>query len=300
MATIFFVAIILLLIGYGVQLQTQLHSMNCQLKKRLDEKTRQPLSIGLINPELNRLAANINNSLKAEEILRLNGIREEKQFKELIADISHDLRTPLTVIKGYQQLMEKSELNEDQRRKLQIAEKHADELEALIEQFFEYSCLLNTEVEPNIERLNLSNLGAECLADSVAFLEESNLSVSFEEGPAVVALVDKEMTIRILNNLIRNCRAHSAGNIRVSIQTEKFAVISFRNPVRTPDEIDVNRLFDRFYTADKARGKTTGLGLSIVRLLAEQMGGSAKATLDANVLEIRVELPLWENFVEVK
>jgi len=288
---IFLVGLLAVYIGI---LQYQLHSMNRQLDKRLREKTRQPLSLELINPELNRLAANMNKSLKAEEILRLNGIREEKQFKEMIANISHDLRTPLTAIKGYQQLMEKGELNEDQRLKLHIAQKHADELGTLIQHFFEYSYLLNAESEPTIEGFNLTNLVAECLAESVAVFEENNLSICFKEGPPVFAFGDKEMTTRIVQNLIRNCTAHSVGDVRVGISAEEIAVISFKNPVANPQEIDVKQLFNRFYTADKARGKTTGLGLSIVKSLAEKMNGHTKADLQENKLEIRVELPLWE------
>ena len=289
-----FIFLVGLLVVYIGILQYQLHSMNSQLDKRLREKTRQPLSLELINPELNRLAANMNKSLKAEETLRLNGIREEKQFKEMIANISHDLRTPLTAIKGYQQLMEKGELTNDQRRKLHTAQKHADELGNRIQHFFEYSYLLNAESEPTIEGFNLTNLVAECLAESVAVFEENNLSVCFEEGPSVFAFGDQEMTTRIVQNLIRNCTAHSVGDIKVRISSEDFAVISFKNPVKNPQVIDVNRLFDRFYTADKARGETTGLGLSIVKSLAEKMNGHTKADLQKCELEIRIELPLCE------
>lgn len=292
--TIVLGASLFFLVLYLIYLQYQLHRLNRQLHKRLVEKTRQPLSLELINPELSRLAANMNKSLKAEETLLLNGIREEKQFKEMIANISHDLRTPLTAIKGYQQLMEKGELNEDQRQKLHIAQKHADELGNLIQHFFEYSYFLNTESKPVLEGFNLSNLVAECLAESVAVFEEQHLSICFEEGPSVFAFGDQEMTARIVQNLIRNGTAHSVGAVSVKISAEEFAVISFKNPVANPQEIDVKQLFNRFYTADKARGKTTGLGLAIVKSLAEKMQGHTEANLQKNDLEIRVELPLWE------
>jgi len=246
----------------------------------------------LINKELNSLAININKCLKAEELLRIDSIREEKRFKEMIANISHDLRTPLTAIKGYQQLMEKDKLTDNQRVKLQTAQKHAKEMEGLIEHFFEYSCLVTAELKPNIECINLTNLVTECLAEAVTNLEENNLSVGFEETLPVFALVDKEMTTRVIQNLIRNCTVHSDGDIMVRVKAEKYATISFENFVKNPSKIDVNRLFDRFYTGDKARSNSTGLGLSIVRLLTGQMGGSTGATLKGNVFEIRVELPL--------
>jgi signal transduction histidine kinase len=286
--------LIILFTLYIIFLQLQLRNINRQLTKRLTENTRQPISLALINKELNTLAVNINKCLKAEETLRLEAIREEKRFKEMISNISHDLRTPLTAIKGYQQLMGKGMLLSDQRQKLQIAQKHADELGILIEHFFEYAYLVNAETVLQTERINLTNLVAECLAESIAILEEHNLVVRFHETPPVFVIADKEMTIRITQNLIRNCVQHSHSDIEVRILATKNAVISFRNCVKNPSEIDVKQLFDRFYTTDKARGKTAGLGLSIVKLLAEQMGGSTSALLQNGFLEIRVELPLWK------
>lgn len=291
-AIVILIIIVCLLALYIVLLQRQLHSINRQLGKRLTGDSRQPVSLELINRELNQLTANINKCLKAEETLRLESVREEKRFKELIANISHDLRTPLTAIKGYQQFMENGELTADQQKKLQIAQKYADELGRLIENFFEYSYLENAELKLNLKRINLTNLVTECLATSVSSFEERGIMVQFVEAPPVFVLADQVMTVRIIQNLIRNCVAHSAGDVVVLLLALENAVISFKNPVENAAEIDVKRMFDRFYTGDRARSKTTGLGLSIVKLLAEQMGGTVSAGLQKNELEIQVELPL--------
>jgi signal transduction histidine kinase len=284
--------LVCLLTLYIALLQRQMRSINQQLGKRLTRNTRQTVSLQLINRELNQLAANINKCLKAEETLRLESVREEKRFKELIANISHDLRTPLTAIKGYQQLMGNGKLTADQQKKLQVAQKYADELGRLIEHFFEYSYLVNAEPKLNLERINLTNLLTECLAASVSSFEERGLMVRFAEAPSVFVLADQEMTVRIVQNLIRNCVAHSAGDVVVLVSASEEAVISFKNPVEYATEIDVKRMFDRFYTGDRARSKTTGLGLPIVKLLAEQMGGAVSADLQENELAIQVELPL--------
>lgn len=286
------VVVVCVLASYIVILQQQLHSINRQLDKRLSEHTRQPIHIQLFSKELNKLAININNCLKAEENLRLKGIREEKQFKELIANISHDLRTPLTAIKGYQQLMASDDLTEEQRKKLQIAQKHADELGRLIEHFFEYAYLLSAEPELRLERINLTNLVAECLAGSVPLLEEHKLEVHLKEAPPIFVLADKEMVRRIIQNLIRNSVQHAYGDIEVCLQATDQAVLSFRNPVKPKAALDPSRLFDRFYTGDQSRGRSGGLGLSIVRLLAEQLGGRARAVMQDGMLEILIELPL--------
>lgn len=282
---------LILLIAYVILLQLQIRSINRQLTKRLQENTCQPVSLELMSSELNTLAANINKCLKAEETLRLNSVREEKQFKELIANISHDLRTPLTAIRGYQQLMEKGGLNEEQKQKLSIAQKHTDELSDLIKYFFEYTYLMNAEKEIKIIEINLTNLVAECLAESINEFEEKNLTVHFQDTSPIFILTDKEMIVRIIRNLIRNCISHADGDITVQVLTGSLAVIIFCNPVKKDHEIDAKRLFDRFYTADRARGKTTGLGLSIVKRLAQQLDGDVSATIQNGMFEIRVELP---------
>jgi signal transduction histidine kinase len=289
--------LIIILVAYIVLLQLQLLSINRQLYKRLTENTRQPISLELLNKELNALAININRCLKVEEILRIDSLVEEKRFKELIANISHDLRTPLTAIKGYQQLIGKGTLSDEQKQKLLVAQKYADELGGLVENFFEYSYLVNADQEINIEEINLTNLVTECLAESVTSFEENNLTVRFEEAAPVLVLADRKMTNRIIQNLIRNCTQYSAGEIRVQLLTTRNAVISFSNPVKNASTIDVKQLFDRFYTADKARRKSTGLGLSIVKLLAEQMGGNVSALLRDDVIEIDVEFMLSERVI---
>lgn len=274
---------------YIVYLQLQIRSVNRQLSKRLKENTRQPVSLELMNPDLSKLAVNINKCLKAEETLRLNGIREEKKFRVLIADISHDLRTPLTAIKGYLQLLDTKELSIDQYKKLHVARKHVEELGQLIDRFFEYAYLINSDPMLHTEKINLTKFVTEGLISFIATLEEHNLAVCFnEDTPPIYIEADSEMTTRIIQNLIRNCIQHSSGDIIVELSVQKQVMLSIKNPVSNPDEIDVNRLFDRFYTGDRARNHSTGLGLAIVKLLAEQMGGSVSAALKGNYLEIMV------------
>jgi signal transduction histidine kinase len=291
-AVVALMVLLILLIIYIISLHSQLQNIDKQLTKRLEEKTRQPVSVSLFSKKLNSLVVSINKALKEEEVLRIDGIRREKEFKGLIANISHDLRTPLTAIKGYQQLLAKETLSKNQIEKLTIAQKHADELGGLIEHFFEYSYLVNAEQEVKTERINLVNIVAECLVEYVDSLEENNLKVDFYETTSVFVLADREMIRRILQNLIRNCLVHSSGDIRVEVTAKNYGVVIFSNPAKNADEIDIKKLFDRFYTGDKTRSRSTGLGLSIVKLLAERMGGCTSAELEGKVIKIYIKLPL--------
>jgi signal transduction histidine kinase len=264
LVTVALALLVLALASYAIFVQRQLRGINRQLNKRLTEHTRQPVHLQLFSRELNTLVIHLNKCLKAEETLRLKGVQEEKNFKELIANISHDLRTPLTAIKGYQQLMERGDLSEEERSHLRTAQKHAAELGRLIEHFFEYAYLVNAEPEVHLERLNLTNLTAECIAASVPLLEENRLAVQLDEAPPLYVLADKDMVTRLIQNLIRNGIQHSGGDIEVRLMALDKVTLVFRNPVKSSSAPDVNRLFDRFYTGDKARSRSTGLGLSIV------------------------------------
>ncbi|MGN0474034.1 MAG: sensor histidine kinase [Acutalibacteraceae bacterium] len=291
--TILFLCVILaIMIFWVIILKMHMRSISKQLEKRIDEGARNSISIAMFDKDAIRLAENINNCLVAEENAKQALASEERQFRRMIADISHDLRTPLTSIKGYLQLLSSSQLNDTQRGRLAIIEKHVMELGGLIEHFFEYSYLLSVENQLNLERFSLTAETEECLAAAVPQFEAHCMSVEIGELPSAFIIADREKTVRIIQNLIRNCLQHSAGNLSVSITDDgEFAELSMKNPVSNTQEIQPDKLFDRFYTAEKSRGKSTGLGLSIVKLLAEQMNGSTSARLEGNNLMISVRLP---------
>ena len=275
-----------------IHIKLQLNSLSAQLRKRLEENSRSYLHVTLLDRSVSRLASEMNKCFMQDDQAKQILEREEKQFRETIANISHDLRTPLTSIKGFLQLLEREEPTEAQRKRLNVIRKHANELGDLIEHFFEYSYLLSNDSDMNYERFCLTDETAECIAAAVPQLEEKNIEVHIGQFSRVLVTADREKTVRIIQNLVRNCIHHSAGDINVDVsESEELARLTISNPVLNPSSLQPERLFDRFYTAEKSRRKSTGLGLSIVRLLAEQMNGRAYASLDGNMLSITVELP---------
>lgn len=287
---------VLILFLYIIFILKQLKSISKQLDKRLIENTRQPLNIELFNKTITNLSKNINRCLKLEEKRRLESINDQKQFKELISNISHDLRTPLTSIKGYQQLLEKTPLDKHQVQLLKTAQKSTDELGLLIENFFEYSYLVTAKTEPNLKKININNLIVECVLSYIAIFEEKNLNVNIKETPPVFVLGDKNMLIRIIENLLNNCAKHSLGDIDIKIEFLQNAKITFTNPINQDTNINVDKLFHRFYTSDSTRNKSTGLGLSIVEFLVKQMDGNVGAYLNKtdHTLSIFFEIPLFK------
>ncbi|MBQ9901540.1 MAG: HAMP domain-containing histidine kinase [Clostridia bacterium] len=281
-----FIVILLL-----IHIKWQLDLLSAQLKKRLNDGSRNYVQVSLLDGSVSRLVSEMNKCFMQDDQAKQTLEREEKQFRETIANISHDLRTPLTSIKGFLQLLERENPTESQQKRLAIIRKHTVELGDLIEHFFEYSYLLSNDSELHYERFCLTDETAECLAAAVPQLEEKGIEVQIGQFDRVLVTADREKTVRIIQNLVRNCIHHSAGNIKVDVtDAEGVARLTISNPVKDSSAIQPERLFDRFYTADQSRRKSTGLGLSIVRLLAEQMNGKAYASLDRDILSITVEL----------
>ena len=135
----------------------------------------------------------------------------------------------------------------------------------------------------------------------IAVLEEKNININMDEPPPIYVLGDKDMLIRIVDNLLNNCAKHSLGDIDIKIDYDKIpdsknAKITFTNPISPNNDINIEKLFHRFYTADSTRNKSTGLGLSIVEFLVKQLNGDVGACLDKNakLLSIYFEVPLFK------
>jgi len=279
------------IVGYLLVVLRQIRAVTHQLDRRSRAGTHHAVTLELINGQLSELVARVNDTIREAENAVARTRQDEQRFRGLIADISHDLRTPLTAVRGYQQILERTELTDDQRAKLEVARRHADELGSLIDHLFEYAYLL--EVKPAIaaERFNLTNLVAECLIASADQLGECGLDVRFDPPAPVHLTSDVEKVTRIVQNLVRNALQHACDDLTVEVVAGSPVRIAFTNPVRPDGLLQVDRLFERFYTGDGSRTRTTGLGLSIVRLLAEQLDGTAGASLDDGRLSIAVELP---------
>lgn len=283
------IVVIVGLLFYIFYIQRQLRLMNIQLSQRLYEQYTQPISVELLNKEVNELVANINRVLIESQKSRTYIKREEKYYKEMISNISHDFRTPLTAIKGYQQMLLKEPLTEKQLAKLEVAQKHVGRLEQLVETFFEFSYLHSNDEKPKKARINISNIVFEEIASAFAQFEEKGIVVNLPKFEPLIINSDEEMLLRIVQNLVRNSIMHAQGDVTIKLWLEEeHAYICFQNPINENIQLNPSQFFDRFYTTDNSRSKNTGLGLSIVRLLAEKLGGSATAKIDDGMIEFLV------------
>lgn len=270
-------------LAYLLIVLRQIVQVRRQLERRLADDSQAVVTLSLVTPQLEQLAARVNDTVRQAREASTRTRQEERRIRSFIADISHDLRTPLTTVRGYLQLLERTDLDAFQRERLAVAHRQTVELGALVDRLYEYAYLLDAQADLEVEQVDLGVLTGECLLGMAAPIEAAGLEVEFAPPTQLVIATDREKVTRILQNLLRNAVQHGRGRLTVELTTaDGGALLQVSNGVAGDQQIDAARLFDRFYTADSSRSaRTSGLGLSIAHVLVEQLGGEATAQQDA-------------------
>lgn len=287
------VLIILVLVIRLIIMKKQTNSIIEQLEYSKDFSYNKQIQITLIDRDLANLATTINKNLDFQKSLKLKHEMTEKQLRQSISDIAHDLRTPLTVIKGNLQLLEQSSgLTVSQQEYIKICTDKADLLRQMIDDFFEISVLESDTDEIPIKSVNATNLLMQFILDHEALIREKELTPDIHLPEKTVMLKgDEAFILRMLSNLLNNILKYGKNEFEVGLsEGNDNVVIYFANEVLNGTNIDIDRLFDRTYRADSARKEgSAGLGLYIVKVLAEKQGGSVRARLDDRKLFIELE-----------
>ena len=281
--------------GYLVVVLRQISAVRRRLEQRAGQEAPSAVTLALVVPQLELLTARVNETVERARQASTRTRAEERRIRSFIADVSHDLRTPLTSVRGYLQLLERTELDAVQRERLAAAHRQTVELGALVDRLYEYAYLLDVEPRQEIEQLDVGLLAGEVLLGMTGEIEGAGLEVELDPPTGLVLATDREMLTRIVQNLGRNAVQHGRGTLAVEVAGVGTGMeLRFRNGVSPGAEIDTSRLFDRFFTADASRsGRTSGLGLSIVQVLVAGLGGTVSAVHDpvAATFEIRVRIP---------
>ena len=263
-----------------------------QLRKDLDEHFAQETNTLLDtisrDRELRRLASGLNTQLRLLRHQRQQYLSGNRELKEAVTNISHDLRTQLTAICGYLDLMEQETLPENQQRYLSLIQNRVDAMRQLTEELFRYSVILSRQELP-VQQVCINDVLEESIAGCYAQLIRRNIQPQLDicQQP-VVRQLNREALGRIFGNILSNALKYSEGDL--SITLEENGSLCFSNTASKLDEVQVGRLFDRFFTVETGRN-ANGLGLSIAKTLTQQMGGTIDATLEDGQLCIRLHFP---------
>lgn len=241
--------------------------------------------------ELDRLIGEINLVISETKEAEIDYKNKSEQLKKMITNISHDLRTPLTSALGYIDIMLTShEMNDEQRKDLEIVKERLERLEELINSFFEFSKVESSNAAVEMDKLNLIGVLEESIAHYFDDFSRDNREIIFD-APAQRQMIisNREMLLRIFDNIIGNAYKHSTGSLEITVKKEENLKIVFTNKLICSN-LDMNHIFDEFYTYDISRQKgNTGLGLAIVKQFVMRLNGNVYAKREKDDLSIVVE-----------
>ena len=294
-----------LLIGILVLILLFLGIKICLLKKtareigekfadRVASDTNTLIDIGSRDRDMKYLAKEINIQLKLLRSDRLRFQQGDWELKDAVTNISHDLRTPLTAICGYLDLLEDEEMSGNAVRYLKIIRGRTETLKQLSEELFRYSVFTTVSNGTGNEPVVLNRILEDSVSGFYATLRSRGIAPVIKMPDTKIRrMLNRNAVSRIFGNLIGNALKYSDGDL--IIELNESGELLFANHASGLDEIETGRLFDRFYTVETASAGSTGLGLSIARALTEQMGGKIWAVYEKGMLKVRITFPEKED-----
>lgn len=245
-----------------------------KIAERMSADTNTLIDISSSDRDIRALAESLNVQLQQLRQEKLRYQQGDTELKEAVTNISHDLRTPLTAISGYLDLLEKEKTSDTVRKYITQIVNRTDAMKQLTEELFRYSIVASVR-EMNMEPICLNSILEESIASYYGAIVQHGITpnVEISESP-VERTLDKYALMRIFGNIISNTLKYSDEDL--SVKLTENGMITFSNTAKNLNAVTVGRLFDRFYTVETAKN-STGLGLSIAKLFTEQMGGTIKA-----------------------
>lgn len=255
----------------------------------------------VVKTDLQKVIDSIN-ALVDSTVASMEEERQIEQSKDdLITNVSHDIRTPLTSIIGYLGLLKSSELNEDQAKYIKIAYDKALQMKALAEDLFEYTTLRSsTNNKLVLAPLHVNSMLEQVAAGFELEAEKKNITFNVVTRPRDLVIdADAKMIVRMLNNLISNALKYGHGATEINLiankVNNKFVELRVENNGEQIPKKSLQKIFDRFYRVESSRNlKTggTGLGLAITKSIVDLHGGTIKCQSRSELTSFIIQLPL--------
>lgn len=286
---IIFLSIILFLLLKIHDMHKSALEIKKQFQMKLECDTNTLISISSRDKVMTSLALSINKQLKELRRLRHRYVQGDRELKETITNISHDLRTPLTAISGYLDLLKDCEMSEEASRYMPIIQERVEMLTTLTQELFTYSMISLSNHELTISPVNMNRIIEDSVAAFYVPLTNKGIypDIRLPQEP-VIRNLNEEALYRILSNLLHNAMKYSEKDLSIILTEE--GCITIENTAKGLNGMEVDKLFDRFYTLETGR-KSSGIGLSIVKALVEEMNGEIQASYESEKLSIRVCFP---------
>lgn len=249
--------------------------------------TNNIVTISSMDKNIKSLAINLNNELINLRDQKLQYKNGNQELKKIITNISHDLRTPLTAIHGYIDLIKEEQIGENQKQYLNIIQKKSNELTELTEQLFDFSKAIDIDIAIKKKKCCINEILEETLISYYSILREKNIVpevlICKEK---IYRIVNYNSLIRIFENVLSNVFKYSNGNFKVELK--KDGMITFSNKATSLDATTTQKIFNRYFSVENAK-ESTGIGLSIAKQLVELNQGNIYANYKEGTLFIKIK-----------
>lgn len=286
--------ICLFLFCYLILMKREIRNISKELKANRQESYNKQIRVQLFDRDLTELTKECNYNLDYQTHCKRRAAHQEQASKQAISDIAHDLRTPLTVVKGNLQLIKREgSLSAKEQQYLEICETKTEELKYMIDEFFELSMLESDASNVELTAVNITSLLFNIILEHEILIREHELTPILNLPEKTIFVQgNSQLLERIFTNILSNIFKYAKEQFSVGLKEEEtYCIIEFSNPCADIHNIDVVHLFDRTYMADTSRHKPgTGLGLYIVKLLAKKQGAEVSAQIRKNELVIMIKL----------
>ena len=282
------VILIILLVCKILIMRRSAREITDEIRDRLTSDTNTPITITSHDRRMQELAIQINRQLKDLRKEYLQYHHGNTELKTAITNISHDIRTPLTAIAGNLYMIGKTDDISEIREYISTIEERTETMKQLTEELFRYSVILSDEGEQDTEEVYVNQVLEESIGGFYPVLTKRGIIPQIDiTDTRIVRNMRRSDLARVFSNLLNNALKYSDGDLEITL-TDK-GEITFTNTAKDLSAVEVEQLFDRFYTVEVARN-STGLGLSIARTLVKRMGGTITADYDDDRLSIRISL----------
>ncbi len=288
---------LLLIISVSVNLlyRRQIKKICRQISYIRENETNMKLTSSLDSREIITLTENINELIEVynERITEVN--KKDRQLRAILSGLSHDIRTPLTSLDGYFQIMCESDDATQKERYMTVIRQRIDALKNLLEELFTFSKLQDSDLSVNMEKQQINQIVYDSLFSYYDEFTSEGIEPNIDITDEILFVMGNNIMIqRITENIIKNSLVHSKSMVEVKLFREGDSTVFLcSNDTENPEDIDVSQVFDRFYKADKARtAASAGLGLAIAKQMTEKMNGSISASLNGDIFTITVKFKI--------
>lgn len=286
------VVIIVTLVVKIILMKRDIDAIAADFNEKLNSDTNTLITLSGRDKSVRRLATDINKALKELRRQKMRFEQGDAELKNAVTNISHDLRTPLTAISGYLDLLRQEEKSKEVEKYIDIIKNRTEVLKQLSDELFRYSVITAPDYNDVKEKVSVNAVLEESIVGYYGALRQKGIEPEIIiPSEAVCRTLNRAALARIFSNLIGNAIKYSDGDLRIELT--RRGCLSFSNSASNLTEVQVQRLFDRFYTVENA-GRSTGLGLSIAKVLVEQINGKISAKFLNGELTIYIELPYTE------